>query len=122
MKHLIRNPGRGLSGQRIGEQYGQEEKIRATGEDIRMCGKEASYCRARIIEVLEQAIAWTRAENKDVRVRLVRVPNVDVRAVRTSMGLSQAEFANNSAFQRPLCAIGNKAGRARMPRRAYCWL
>lgn len=35
---------------------------------------------ARIIEGLEGAIAWTRGENANVRVTLVHVPEVDVRA------------------------------------------
>ncbi len=48
---------------------------------------------ARIVEGLEQAIAWTRGENQEARVTLVQVPDVDVRAVRTKMGLSQAQFA-----------------------------
>jgi putative transcriptional regulator len=48
---------------------------------------------ARMIEGLEQAIAWTHGENENVRVTLVHVPGVDVREVRTKMGLSQAQFA-----------------------------
>ena len=47
----------------------------------------------RIIEGLEQAIAWTRGESENVRVTLVHVPDIDVRKVRTKMGLSQSEFA-----------------------------
>jgi hypothetical protein len=34
----------------------------------------------RIIEGLEQAVAWTRGENDRVRVTVVQVPEVDVRA------------------------------------------
>ena len=51
-----------------------------------------------IIEGLEQAIAWTRGENDNVRVTLVHVPEVDVREVRTRMGLSQAQFATKFGF------------------------
>jgi len=36
----------------------------------------------RIIEGLEQAVAWTRGENARVRVTLVQAPHVDVRDVR----------------------------------------
>src|ERR1017187_3107612 len=36
---------------------------------------------ARIIEGLEEAIAWTHGENDRVRVTLVHVPEVDVRQV-----------------------------------------
>jgi putative transcriptional regulator len=53
---------------------------------------------ARIIEGLEQAIAWTHGENDNVRVTLVHVPEVDVRKVRTKMGLSQAQFAAKFGF------------------------
>ena len=51
-----------------------------------------------IIEGLKQAIAWTRGENDDVRVTLVHVPDVDVREVRTKMGLSQTQFATKFGF------------------------
>jgi putative transcriptional regulator len=67
---------------------------------------------ARIIEGLEQAIAWTRGENENVRVTLVRVPDVDVREVRTIMGLSQAEFATKFGF--PPATLRNwEQGRSR---------
>ncbi len=36
----------------------------------------------RIIEGLEQAVAWSRGENGRARVTLVKVPDVDVRDVR----------------------------------------
>src|SRR5450432_4870844 len=52
----------------------------------------------RIIEGLEQAVAWTRGENDRVRVTLVHVPEVDVREVRTKMKLSQAQFATKFGF------------------------
>ena len=51
-----------------------------------------------IVEGLNQAIAWTRGENDDVRVTLVQAPEVDVREVRTKMGLSQAQFATKFGF------------------------
>jgi putative transcriptional regulator len=46
-----------------------------------------------IVEGLKEAIAWTKGQNSDVRVTLVHVPEVDVRKVRTGMGLSQSQFA-----------------------------
>jgi putative transcriptional regulator len=52
----------------------------------------------RIVEGLEQAVAWTRGENDRVRVTLVQVPDVDVRGVRRRMGLSQAQFATKFGF------------------------
>jgi len=53
---------------------------------------------ARIIEGLEQAIAWTRGQNERVRVTLVDVPEIDIRGVRRKMGLSQAQFATKFGF------------------------
>jgi putative transcriptional regulator len=65
-----------------------------------------------IIEGLKQAIAWSKGENKDVRVTLVHVPEVDVRQVRTSMGLSQAQFATKFGF--PPATLRNwEQGRSR---------
>jgi putative transcriptional regulator len=67
---------------------------------------------ARIIEGLEQAVAWTRGENDRVRVTLVQVPNVDVRDVRERMGLSQAQFATKFGF--PPATLRNwEQGRSR---------
>jgi putative transcriptional regulator len=65
-----------------------------------------------IIEGLKQAIAWTRGENENVRVTLVHVPEVDVREVRTKMGLSQAQFATKFGF--PPATLRNwEQGRSR---------
>lgn len=65
-----------------------------------------------IIEGLEQAIAGTHGENDNVRVTLVHVPEVDVRKVRTKMGLSQAQFATRFGF--PPATLRNwEQGRAR---------
>ena len=67
---------------------------------------------ARIVEGLEQAIAWTRGENDNVRVTLVHVPEVDIRKVRTKMGLSQAQFATKFGF--PPATLRNwEQGRSR---------
>jgi hypothetical protein len=76
---------------------------------------------ARIVEGLEQAIAWTRGENDKVRITLVRVPEVDVREVRTKVGLGQAQFRPVSASRQLQCGIGNKGVRARTLPRASCW-
>jgi putative transcriptional regulator len=65
-----------------------------------------------IIQGLKEAIAWTKGENDDVRVTLVHVPQVDVREVRTRMGLSQAQFATKFGF--PPATLRNwEQGRAR---------
>ncbi|MGI8961447.1 MAG: helix-turn-helix domain-containing protein [Bryobacteraceae bacterium] len=52
----------------------------------------------RIIEGLEEAIAWSKGENIPVRVTHVRVPDVDVSKVRRRMGLSQTQFALKFGF------------------------
>src|SRR5690242_16880530 len=74
--------------------------------------KKGSSVGASIIKGLEQAIAWTRGENENVRVTLVHVPEVDVREVRSKMGLSQAQFATKFGF--PPATLRNwEQGRAR---------
>jgi putative transcriptional regulator len=74
--------------------------------------KKRSTVGASIIRGLEQAIAWTRGENDDVRVTLVQVPDIDVREVRRKMGLSQAQFATKFGF--PPATLRNwEQGRAR---------
>ena len=80
--------------------------------------KKAPHARKRqtvgesIIEGLKQAIAWTKGENNNVRVTLVQVPEVDVREVRTKMGLSQAQFATKFGF--PPATLRNwEQGRSR---------
>lgn len=65
-----------------------------------------------IVQGLNEAIAWTRGENANARVTLVHVPEVDVRKVRTKMGLSQAEFATK--FGLPPATLRNwEQGRSR---------
>jgi putative transcriptional regulator len=74
--------------------------------------KKRSTVGARIIEGLEQAIAWTHGENDNVRVTMVHVPEVDVRKVRRKMGLSQAQFATKFGF--PPATLRNwEQGRSR---------
>jgi putative transcriptional regulator len=70
---------------------------RATRKRSRL-PKGGSTVGARIIEGLEQAIAWTRGENDKAQVTLAQVPRVDVRQVRAKMGLSQAQFATKFGF------------------------
>ncbi len=74
--------------------------------------KKRSTVGASIIKGLEEVVAWTRGENENVRVTLVHVPEVDVREVRTKMGLSQAQFATKFGF--PPATLRNwEQGRAR---------
>jgi putative transcriptional regulator len=70
---------------------------RATKKRLRLA-KGRPTVGARVIEGLEQAIAWTRGDNGEARVTLVQVPRVDVRKVRAKMGLSQAQFATKFGF------------------------
>ena len=65
-----------------------------------------------VIQGLKEAIAWTKGDNDNVRVTLVRVPDVNVRKVRLKMGLSQAQFATR--FGLPQATLRNwEQGRAR---------
>jgi putative transcriptional regulator len=87
-------------------------KTKRTVRKARPAAKKRPTAGARIIEGLEQAIAWTRGENDSVRVTLVHVPDVDVRQVRTKMGLSQAQFATRFGF--PPATLRNwEQGRSR---------
>jgi putative transcriptional regulator len=52
----------------------------------------------RIVQSLEEAIAWAEGRSTAVRVTKVRVPNVNVRNVRRRLGLSQSQFAARFGF------------------------
>ena len=73
-------------------------KIKRTAKKRMRVTKQRPTLGARIIEGLEQAVAWTRGKNNKVQVTLVHVPQVNVRRVRTKMGLSQAQFATKFGF------------------------
>ncbi len=67
---------------------------------------------ARVIEGLEQAVAWTQGRTTGARVTVVQVPHTDVREIRRGMGLSQSQFAARFGF--PLPTLQNwEQGRAR---------
>jgi putative transcriptional regulator len=67
---------------------------------------------ARIIEGLEQAVAWSKGQTAGARVTVVQVPHADVRRIRRGMGLSQSQFAAKFGF--PLATLQNwEQGRAR---------
>ena len=87
-------------------------KTRQPAKGVGRVVKNRPTVGARIIEGLEQAVAWTRGENDNVRVTRVYVPDVDVRKVRTKMRLSQAQFATKFGF--PPATLRNwEQGRAR---------
>lgn len=66
----------------------------------------------RIVEGLEEAVAWSRGQNNRVRVSLIQIPDVNVRKVRQRMGLSQTQFAMKFGF--PPATLRNwEQGRAR---------
>ena len=60
--------------------------------------KKSHTVGARIIEGLEEALAWSKGEEVPVRVTHVQVPDVDVSKVRRRMGLSQTQFALKFGF------------------------
>jgi putative transcriptional regulator len=62
--------------------------------EVKTRGKrESPTVGERIIEGLQEAVAWSKGQNDQLRVTLAQVPEVDVRKVRRQMGLSQAQFA-----------------------------
>lgn len=79
--------------------------------------RKGSAVGERIIKGLDQAIAWSSGADVPVRVTTVRVPEVNVRAVRRRLGLSQSEFATKFGF--PSATLRNwEQGRTRPDRPA----
>lgn len=60
--------------------------------------KQAATVGQRVIEGLEEAIAWSRGQRGRVHVTVATVPEIDVRKVRRQMGLSQTQFATKFGF------------------------
>ncbi len=65
---------------------------------VRPVAKKPPTVGERIIEGLEEALAWSQGEELPVRVTQVQVPEIDVLAVRRRMGLSQTQFALKFGF------------------------
>jgi putative transcriptional regulator len=64
-----------------------------------------------ILRGLREAIAWNEGKNQSVRTTQVQIPIIDVKEVRTRMGLSQAQFATR--FGLPPATLRNwEQGRA----------
>ena len=84
--------------------------MRKTAAKLR--AKKAPSVGARIIEGLEEAVAWSKGENIAARVTQVQIPDVDVSEIRHRMGLSQSQFATKFGF--PPSTLRNwEQGRAR---------
>ena len=65
-------------------------------------GRKYTAAGRRIIEGLNQALAWTKGENVPVKVTIVdvsRAPAIDARSVRQRLGLSQSQFAARFGFK-----------------------
>lgn len=61
---------------------------------------------AKILDGLKEALQYADGDESKARVRRIRVPdNVDVRAIRNSLQMSQKEFA--AAFGFPLATVQN---------------
>ncbi len=67
---------------------------------------------ARIIEGLQEAIAWSKGDDAPARVTEVQIPDVDVSKVRQRMGLTQTQFATKFGF-RPATLRSWEQGRVR---------
>lgn len=72
--------------------------MKSTKPISRAVAKKKPTVGGRIIEGLEEAIAWSKGERVPVRVTHVHVPEVDVSKVRRKMGLSQTQFALKFGF------------------------
>ena len=78
----------------------------------RSVAKKAPTVGQRIIQGLDEALAWSKGEDVAVRVTQVQIPDVDVSEVRRRMGLSQSQFAMKFGF--PPATLRNwEQGRAR---------
>jgi hypothetical protein len=70
----------------------------------------------RIIEGLQEAIAWSKGDDVPLRASHVQVPEIDVSKVRRRMGLSQTQFALKFGFPPAAAELG--AGKS-PPRHAH---
>jgi putative transcriptional regulator len=75
-----------------------QKAVLRTNSKSRANSKTSSTVGQRIIEGLEEAVAWSKGADIPVRVTKVQVPDVDVSKVRKRMGLSQAQFATKFGF------------------------
>lgn len=103
---------RGIPGRAGTEKVKQKSSGKNPPRTKKRAASKGPRVGSRIVEGLEQALAWTRGENDRVRVTLVQAPEIDVREVRRGMGLSQAQFATKFGF--PPATLRNwEQGRSR---------
>lgn len=72
--------------------------MKAKKRSDRVSGRSSPTVGRRIIEGLEEAVAWSKGEEVPVRVSHVLVPDIDISKVRRQMGLSQTQFALKFGF------------------------
>jgi putative transcriptional regulator len=86
--------------------------LRAKKSSSLVSGAKGPTVGQRIIEGLEEAIAWSKGKEVPVRVSKVEVSDIDVAQVRQRMGLSQTQFA--AKFGLPPATLRNwEQGRVR---------
>ena len=66
----------------LGRVMGEEDSIKETCKTPHGASETRPGVGQRIIEGLEEAIAWTHGENDRVRVTVTNVPGVDLRKAR----------------------------------------
>jgi putative transcriptional regulator len=64
----------------------------------RVTRKQSPSVGQRIVEGLQEAVAWSKGEDVPVRVSHVELPEINVSKVRKGMGLSQTQFAAKFGF------------------------
>ncbi len=69
-----------------------------------------------IIEGLEDAIAFAKGDTTRARLTIYEVPTIDVRALRTRLGMTQEEFAGTFGFS--VGSVRNWEQGIRRPERA----
>ena len=113
MKASSADSGVRVCGEEIGGGNDYEDQNQAGSEEGRGCPEETAdrRCAYRRGTGAGHRVGLA-AENDNVRVTLVHVPEADVRKVRTKMGLSQAQFATKFGF--PPATLRNwEQGRSR---------
>lgn len=72
--------------------------MRRKKPSVQSRGKKSPTVGERIIEGLQEAVAWSKGEDVAVRVSQVQIPDIDISKVRRRMRLSQAQFAAKFGF------------------------